>query len=284
MKIALVTDTHLSPRDTLLARNWAAVEAWIEAAGVDLMAHLGDITADGAGDGRELDHARALIAAGRDAVFLPGNHDIGDGPAEGGGGHERAMDPERLAHYRRVFGPDWWSLKVGAWQVVGLNAQLFGTGGEDEARQWAWLEETVRTGDGPLGVMSHKPLAPHGLPATETPTRYPLAEPRTRLMALLAERDLRFVMSGHTHQALSFTEGGVEHVWVPSCAFFIPDPMQKPVGDKRVAAMLLELGPEGHAFTPAEPPGLVRHDLFDLEHIYPEVAVRRARAGLPPRA
>ena len=274
MKIALVTDTHVSPRDEALAQNWRAVDRWIGAVGADLVVHLGDITADGAADPVELAHAHALVSRSeRDMLFLPGNHDIGDGPGERGAtGHEGALRPERLAEFRRIFGPDFWSLVAVGWQLVGLDAQLFGTGGDDEARQWAWLAEVLATGEGPLGVFCHKPLVPVGSASADALTRYPEAQARTRLMRLLGGRDLRFVASGHTHQGLSFTAGGTEHVWVPSCAFVIPDEVQARVGEKRVGAVLLELSRGGHRFAKAEPAGLRRHDLLDLAHIYPIVA------------
>jgi 3',5'-cyclic AMP phosphodiesterase CpdA len=279
MKIALVTDTHLSPRDCALADNWRAVDRWIGAAGADLVVHLGDISADGVAEVRELTHAHGLIAgSGRDVVFLPGNHDVGDGPGEAGAvSHEGPLRSERLADFRRVFGPDFWSLGAEGWQLLGLNAQLFGAGGEDEERQWAWLEAVLAKGQGPLGVFCHKPLVPVGPAAADALTRYPVAAARARLVALLAGRDLRFVASGHTHQTLRFAHGGAEHLWVPSCAFVIPDEIQPAVGEKRVGAVLLELSPDGHRFTLADPAGLRRHDLLDLADLYPVVAGWKAR-------
>ena len=274
MKIALVSDTHLSPRDTLLAENWRALERWIGAAAADLVVHLGDITADGVNDAAELAHARSLITcAGRDVLFLPGNHDIGDGPGERGAmSHEGPVRPERLADFRRLLGPDFWSLRVEGWQLIGLNAQLFGAGGQDEARQWGWLEEVLAHGAGPLGVFCHKPLVLAGPASNDALTRYPVAAARERLLALLASRELRFVASGHVHQDLRRVQDGVEHIWVPSGAFVIPDSRQPAVGEKRVGAILLELGAEGHAVTSLAPAGLTRHDLLDLAHIYPQVA------------
>jgi len=274
MKIALVTDTHLSPRDALLAENWRAVDRWIDAQGAELVVHLGDITADGVGDAAELVHARQLIArAGRDVLFLPGNHDIGDGPGDDGAvSHEGPVRPERLADFRRLFGPDFWSLDVEGWQLLGLNAQLFGAGGDEEGRQWAWLDEALARGAGPVGVFCHKPLALAEPAAARARTRYPIAPARAKLSARLARRDLRFVASGHVHQALGVVTDGVEHVWVPSCAFIMPDVVQAPVGEKRVGVVLLEIWPGGHRFSSGAPAGLVRHNLLDLTHIYPQVA------------
>ena len=275
MKIVLVADTHLSPRDTMLAQNWASVGHWLQSAKPDLVVHLGDITADGARHAAELSHARALVLeSGRDVLFLPGNHDVGDNPYDDIAPEER-VDPARLAEYRRIFGPDWWSVHVDGWQILGLNAQLLGTLSIDEAAQEAWLVEALAAGDGPLGVMIHKPL--HPVSMAGMPGRYPPDAARTRLLARLQTRDLRFVASGHTHQALSVRQDGTDHVWAPSTAFCFPEALQKTVGEKRVGAMILELDGGHHRFIAAAPLGLVRHNLLDLPHLYPGVVALRTR-------
>src|SRR5262245_23318971 len=123
MKIALVSDTHLTPRVASFGDNWAVVRAWIESTRPDLVINLGDITADGAERPEELDAARSAFAGLTPEVrFIPGNHDIGDNPLEPGGPTDHPLDLERLAHYRRLFGPDWWSVDCGVWQIVALNA------------------------------------------------------------------------------------------------------------------------------------------------------------------
>jgi 3',5'-cyclic AMP phosphodiesterase CpdA len=133
MRIAIVSDTHLTPRTPAFTGNWAVVAAWIDRAAPNLVVHLGDISADGVGDAEELDAAfTAFAGVGASMRFLPGNHDIGDNPLETGPSSEEPLDPERLTHYRRVFGPDWWAIEAGPWQLVGLNAQLFGTGSDEE--------------------------------------------------------------------------------------------------------------------------------------------------------
>ena len=256
MRIALVSDTHLSPNDALLEQNWRAVAAWIEALRPDLLVHLGDISANGAHDPAELAHARAVIAAPAcDVLFLPGNHDIGDA-----GAPDEPLESRSLAAYRRAFGPDRWSLQTAGWQLLGLNAQLLGDPGEEAQAQWAWLAESLAGSEAPLGVMSHKPLRPYG---PESPGRYPDPAARQRLLDMLRARDLRFVVSGHTHQSLGFRAAGARHVWAPSVAFVIPDAIQAPVGAKRVGAMLLELSPARFTLRSATPAGLARRDLFE---------------------
>ena len=231
MKLALVSDTHLTPRTAAFADNWRVVCAWVEATAPDLVVNLGDITADGAHDLRELELARpAFDGLQRETRFLPGNHDIGDNPIAPGAPNEHPLDLARLADYRRLFGPDRWSFDAGSWQVIGLNAQLLATGTDEEEEQFAWLGEQLRARRGPLGLMLHKPLFRNGSGDREAHVRYVPMLARRRLLASLAARDLRFVASGHAHQARALQVDGVEHIWAPSTAYCIPDVIQEPIG------------------------------------------------------
>jgi 3',5'-cyclic AMP phosphodiesterase CpdA len=280
MKLVLVSDTHLTPRTAAFGDNWAVVRAWIEAIAPDLVVNLGDITADGAHDPRELEAARTAFDGLRRAVrFLPGNHDIGDNPIEPGAPNDHPLDLQRLADYRRLFGPDRWSLVAGTWQIVGLNAQLFATGTDEEEEQFVWLEEQLRDRRGPLGVMLHKPLFRHGPSDTEAHVRYVPAVARRRLLASLAPRDLRFVASGHVHQARRLHVDRVEHVWAPSTAYCMPDAMQERIGEKMVGVLTLEVTDAGHRFETVTPPGLVRHNILDHPDLYPKLAELRATLG-----
>jgi 3',5'-cyclic AMP phosphodiesterase CpdA len=280
MKIAIVSDTHLTPRVTAFGENWAAVRAWIEAAAPDLVVNLGDISADGATHPDELDSARPAFAGLRSEMrFVPGNHDIGDNPLEPGGPTDHPVDLDRLAHYRRLFGPDWWSLDCGAWQIVALNAQLFATGTGAEAEQLAWLEERLGERRGPLGVLLHKPLFRNGPGDAEVHQRYVPARPRRRLLTALASRDLRFVASGHAHQARRLHVDGVEHVWAPSTAYCMPDGMQERVGEKIVGLVTIDLRGDGHRVETVVPAGLVRHNILDHPHTYAKLEGVKARLG-----
>ena len=280
MKLVLVSDTHLTPRTAAFGDNWGVVRAWIEAIAPDVVVNLGDITADGAHDPRELEAARtAFNGFLSDVRFLPGNHDIGDNPIEPGAPNDHPLDPHRLADYRRLFGPDRWSLVAGAWQIVGLNAQLFGTGSDAEDEQFVWLEEQLRNRQGPLGVMLHKPVFRNGPSDAEAHVRYVPLVPRRRLLASLASRDLRFVASGHVHQARRLHVDRVEHVWAPSTAYCMPDAMQERIGEKMVGVLTLEVTDAGHRFETVTPPGLVRHNILDHPDLYPKLAELRATLG-----
>lgn len=280
MKLVLVSDTHLTPRTEAFAENWAVVRAWIEVSAPDVVVNLGDITADGAHDPRELDAARAAFnGLSPDVRFIPGNHDIGDNPIAPGAPNDHPLDLHRLAEYRRLFGPDRWSLECGTWQIVALNAQLFGTDTDAEEEQFAWLDEHLGDRRGPLGVMLHKPLFRNGPSDTETHVRYVPIAPRRRLLATLASRDLRFVASGHVHQARRLHVDRAEHVWVPSTAYCMPDAMQERIGDKAVGVVTLEVTDDGHRFETVTPNGLLRHNLLDHPATYAKVAETRARLG-----
>jgi 3',5'-cyclic AMP phosphodiesterase CpdA len=280
MKLVLISDTHLTPRAAAYRDNWYIVAAWIEAIAPDLVVHLGDITADGAHDTRELESARLAFNRLRPLTrFLPGNHDVGDNPIAPGVPNAHPLDLARLADYRRLFGPDRWSFESGPWQVVGLNAQLFATDTDEEEKQFAWLEEHLRGRRGPLGVMLHKPLFRNGPGDTEAHVRYVPALTRGRLLAALATRDLRFVVSGHAHQARRLRVSGVEHVWAPSTAYCIPDAIQERIGEKIVGALTLELTDAGHRAEVVTPEGLVRHNILDHPAVYPELAGIKVTAG-----
>jgi hypothetical protein len=71
MRLALVSDTHLTPRSAVFTDNWRAISARIAEIAPDVRVHFGDITADGAHQPGELEHARATFAGLRRCGFSP---------------------------------------------------------------------------------------------------------------------------------------------------------------------------------------------------------------------
>lgn len=280
MKICLLTDTHLVEKHSVFNDNIEIVYDFIRADGFDAVIQLGDVTADGVTYPDQMDFAAATHAALTTPIrYIPGNHDIGDNPGVPGQALEKPLDLARLADFRHIFGPDYWSFETEDWQLLGLNSQLFGTGTEAEEAQFAWLAQTLDESEGALGVFSHKPLMPHDDPATP-PVRYIAEAPRQRLFEMLFRRELKFVASGHVHQRRRFVLDGVEHVWVPSASFCVPDALQSRVGEKVVGIMELELTGDGaYCFAAPVLEGLVRHNLLDREEIYPGVVALRERLG-----
>src|SRR5262249_4651177 len=123
--------------------------------------------------------------------YLPGNHDVGDNPPGPAVAPKQPLDRTRLGDFRAAFGLDYWVFDADPWRVVGLNAQLFGTEGSEEAAQWAWLTEVVAEVHGlPVILLLHKPLFQDS-PADEAPHhRYVPAAPRRRLFDLLSRVSL----------------------------------------------------------------------------------------------
>ncbi len=282
MQIALVSDTHFDTNDRLLVDNWLAVERWLKAAAPDLVIHLGDITAKGSREGVQLSFARDLLARSGFAIrCIPGNHDIGDCPTAIGLTPEEPLAPERLADYRRLFGPDRWCVEAGGWRLIGLNALLTATGLAEEAAQLDWLAQSLGEGNGPVGVFLHKPLFREDPDEDIVHVRYVARTARQRLLSILSGHDVRFVAAGHTHQIRSHRHAGIEHVWAPSTAFTVPDFRQERIGEKSVGVMMLNLNADSHDFNHIIPAGMTGYSLMDFPHIYPALIELRRQHGYP---
>ncbi len=278
MRIALVSDSHLAPDAAALNANWRAAAEFVATAAIDLTVHLGDITVDGADDPAQYQFVRQLCADWPSALrFLPGNHDIGDNPPAPGVPVDQLIDMERLARYRAAFGADYWCLDADNWRLIGLNAQLMGSGLPAETQQWEWLADTAsETAERPVVLMLHKPLCRSDL-ADKTPSiSYVPALARQRLLAAMAIMDVRIVLSGHRHQYLDRMIANTRHVWLPSTAFYLPDSIQDRLGEKVVGLGVLDLSDDRLRFDLVCPEGVVRHDILD-HPIYPEIEHVRAQ-------
>jgi len=257
MRIALLSDTHVSARAPECVANWYAARRAIERLRPDLTVHLGDITLDGQSDPDEVPFAAALATKWPTRLrFIPGNHDVGDGSGEA------PVDEELLERYQRYFGPDRWSVVADDWQLLGINAQLLGSGTAQEEAQWRWLESPAIAAAGARAsvLFLHRPL----LRAVGDPKRdgryVPPAAAR-RLLDGPLRATLRLAVSGHTHQYLDRIDAGVRHLWMPSSAFILPDRLQSRVGAKVVGIGVLAVNAEGMRFDLFCPDGMVRHDI-----------------------
>lgn len=288
MKIIVISDTHFTDSHTICNDNLNNIKKFIENNPVDLAIHLGDITADGATYPSQFTFAAASLKdLGAPIHFVPGNHDVGDNPIAPGRINDAPfhvddarITPERLGFYRSVIGPDYWSLDLEGWQIIGLNAQLFATETEAEAEQFSWLEDVLRKGTGSLGIVLHKPLFRNGHDDDEAHIRYVPAIPRRRLVDLLSGRELKFVLSGHVHQDRRLVVDGVEHIWVTSASFCMPDAMQERIGDKVVGVVTIDLANDGtHRFEKPLVDGLVTHNVVFHPEIDPRMTELRLKFG-----
>ena len=278
MRIVIVSDSHLAATAGAFNDNWRAARSFVAAANADLTIHLGDVTVDAPEHPEQLAHVQAISAGWPTAIrYLPGNHDIGDGPPGPGLPSQEPLRADRLEDFRRTLGPDYWAFQAEGWRLIGLNAQIFGTDTADETAQWSWLESELARSHGlPTLVFLHKPLF-QTMPADEKPhRRYVPIAPRRRLYDLLASEDLRAVISGHVHQYLDRRIDGVRYIWVPSTAYFMPDEVQERIGEKITGVGVLDLMPAALQFHLVCPEGLLRHSSFD-HPVYPRM-VEAARA------
>jgi hypothetical protein len=272
-RVILVSDTHLSASAPQAQANWDAVVSYVGACAPDLVIHLGDLSLDGAHDAVDLRHGRTqldrLPAPWR---AVPGNHDIGDNPWPGAPAGI-AVDAARQQRWLDIVGADHWSITVGGWIVLAINAQLLGSGLQAEAAQWSWLEEQVggHRGRQPVALITHKPVtATRTELAAAPPYRFWPQPAHDRLARLFGGAAPALVMSGHVHQYRVLRLDATEHLWVPTTWAVLPDHAQPVLGAKRCGIVSLTLGTE----TPAkqeliEPPGLEQFTLtIDLPDPY----------------
>ncbi len=281
-QVILVSDTHLSPTAPAAQSNWEAVLRAITAAAPDLVLHLGDLSLDGAHDPGDLEFGRRqldrLPAPWR---VVPGNHDVGDNPradwpeASGrpAGPADDAINMVRHERWTEVVGADRWSTATGGWTVLGVNAQLFGSGLAAEHGQWSWIEGEAQASSAgqPVVLVMHKPLTGQDAELARSPERrFVPARARHRLRRLFAGTRLALVLSGHVHQYRWLSLDGLDHLWVPTTWAVLPDEVQPVLGAKRCGIVSLTLdadAPPRHGLI--EPDGMVQQMLIrDLPDPY----------------
>src|SRR5262249_44982415 len=178
---------------------------------------------------------------------------------------DKRIDKARLARNRRHLGEDGGLLGAGGWALVGVNAQLLGSGLAGEIDQRIRLATLPSRAAGrPVALFIHKPLFDRSPDETQVTHRYVPPEPRERLRELLRGADLRLVASGHVHHQRRYRHGGVEHFWAPPTAFVIPDRRQPAIGYKRVGYIEYVLFPSHVVAMTVEAPELTNHDLDEF--------------------
>jgi 3',5'-cyclic AMP phosphodiesterase CpdA len=260
-RVIIVSDSHLSPLAAEAGRNWSAVVRHVDEVHPDLVVHVGDLSLDGQHHPDDLRHARReLDRLGVPWVAVPGNHDIGDNPVVGDDPDE-AVTVDRRSRWLEHVGDDHWVVELGAWRLLGLDAQLFGTGLDAESEQWDFLSAELTRSPRSI-LISHKPVtAADAELATAPAYRFVPAPGRGRLAERLDGGGVEVVVSGHVHQYRSFRHGSQRHVWAPTCWAVLPETMQASIGAKRCGILALEL-PDGGGDEPVlefvEPEGLAQ--------------------------
>ncbi len=247
MRILLITDSHLADIASDFVANWHAAARYAKRSAIDLTIHLGDISFDAINVHAQLQESRALVDAWPTPMrLIPGNHDIGDNPGTLDVPEREWLTNASRARYVALFGDDRWAIDADGWQLIAFDAQLFGSETSEEEEQWEWIANAFANASGkPIVVILHKPLFENLSTDSDHHMRYLPHTARDRLLAMIGQADVRLVVCGHAHQYLDRTIDGVRHVWLPSCAFIIPDLHQKRLGEKIVGVGLLELTRDG---------------------------------------
>jgi 3',5'-cyclic AMP phosphodiesterase CpdA len=250
MRIALIADTHLSPEAPHALAHWQAAARVVERAAPALTLHLGDLTRDGEQQLNDI-----VFAAGQledwptPLLVVPGNHDVGSGCGQ------QPLNAAARRRYQRWIGSPWWVRRLDGWRLIGLDAQLLGSGSEEEAAQWQWLQQQAAQlrRDERVALCLHRPL--RAQEARAPAHRYVPAAAAYALQQALGAA-LRLVISGHAHQALDCTVDGVRHLWVPSTAYVFADEQQPCIGRKQVGLGLLTLDGDDVAYELPPAPAL----------------------------
>lgn len=267
-RVLQISDTHLSRAKPQFASNWPPLRDWVRRQHADLVIHTGDLTVDGADQENDLrEGAELMRALGAPFVAVPGNHDVGEA-----GNRHQPVNAERLARWRRHFGPDWWSRDLGGWRLVGLDSMLFGSGDPEEARQMAWLRDTLAgAGARRIAWFTHRPLFIDD--PNEGDTGYWSVKPAQRapLLELIRRYDVAIVATGHLHKWNDTHFERCRYVWGPSSGFLVGPHNQPDLpGEKWLGALVYEFDGADASIRHADVPGLTNLWIDDVLHeVYP---------------
>jgi len=279
VRIALVADTHLSSRSPESVAEWHATRRAIQRIGVDLTLHLGAVTPGGPCCSDELRIAARLIGQWpTDMRCLVGNRNNGDGGCRTG-----LPDHWQRAWLRACqpsLGFDHWVLRAEGWLLLGIDAQILGSGCAKEQWFWRQLDDEV----GGLSATPRTAVFLHwpdgcGAQAATSSARAGWEDRRAHEVLLdgpLAT-SLKLVVSGHRTPVID-AAAGVQHLWlpptVPGRAEFGPHG----VNEKLVGVGLLELGRDEIGFDLWCPDGITRHrgGLLPIGRASSDVVVMRS--------
>lgn len=267
-RVLQISDTHLSLTKQHFQTNWEPLRDWVLRAHADLVVHTGDVTVDGADIEQDLRDVAVMMQSLQVRVLaVPGNHDVGDARNP-----HQPVNGERLARWRRHLGPDWWSHDLKAWRLIGLDAMLFDSGHPEEARQLAWLDETLATaGQRKLAWFLHRPLFIESPDEGDTGYWSVKPTPRAKLLDLIERHDVALVASGHLHKWHDRRVGGCRYVWGPSSGFLVgPDNQPDIPGEKLLGAVVYEFDGADVSIAFEDVPGLAALWIDDVIHeVYP---------------
>ena len=268
VRVVQISDTHLSGGKQHFAPNWQPLVAWVRAQSPDLIIHSGDVTVDGADVEEDMTFcAAALPALGAPVLCVPGNHDVGEAKSP-----HQLVNAERIARWRRHFGPDYWAHDIPGWRFCGLDSLLLGSGDPEEERQFSWLERALAGAEGRrVAWFLHQPLFLEDPAEGDTGYWGVKPAPRARLLDLARRHGVALIASGHLHKSHDRHLDGIRVIWAPSAAFVVGPELQPEMpGEKRLGAVLYEFRPDGFSGAIHEIDALRPFRIDDVLHeVYP---------------
>lgn len=191
---------------------------------------LGDLV-NKAGDPaqiREYQRISRKIDPSISVYHVAGNHDVGNEPT-----------PDSLAAYRKNFGRDYYSFRVGSVYGIVLNSTLIHSpknARSEYEEQDAWLKKELAAAKASQAqhilVFQHHPCFLKDVQEDDRYENIP-GERRLPLLALFHEHGVRYVFAGHTHKNVAAQDGQLQMV--------ATGPVGKPLGQDgsgiRIAAV-----------------------------------------------
>ena len=239
VRIAQVSDAHLSADKPFFTPNFHRIAQDIREGGFDFLLATGDLNLLGENSEEELAHGiREHAAIGPELLCVPGNHDVGNDPVRG----NNIATPQRVQAWNRHAGESAWVRDLPGWRLLGLDCQSL----EFHDAQWSVIAKAMGSlGTRRLALIQHMPLST-GTLADGQRVYWSLTPPmRQRLMGALGDQRPAVVISGHVHQWRDRIADGMRQVWAPSTAFILGDAFQATYGTKVVGWVEHSFHPDG---------------------------------------
>ena len=219
LRIVHVTDTHLSASHGYFIDNWRIFCEILAADPPDLVIHSGDVSFNGPAHEDDLAFARMQMdKLPCPWLIVPGNHDIGEAPRYSR--LDQPLNDERIAAWKRHFGPQFWLQDVGDWRIVGLDTALMGSDRPEELDQRAFLSNALETrGQRPVLLMMHMPPFVDKAEDPKPSTSSVVPEARAAFLETCGAGGVRAIACGHLHIHHQKEWGGIEIVWGPCTSF-----------------------------------------------------------------
>ncbi|MGI5401426.1 metallophosphoesterase family protein [Streptomyces sp. CA-135486] len=265
LRLVQISDTHLSRWDGPLRRNFCTLARFVnESLQPDLVVHAGDsVLSNPDSEEDYLAASELLRLIDAPMLLIPGNHDIGEP-------YERTwwtVTAERIARYRRHFGPAPWLKWFGDIALVGLNSQIFGTGLPEEDEQWQWLATIAQSvKDRAVVLFLHKSFWTGYCGSDGRQGAIDPAD-RERILDTLRAARLLGVSNGDVHRYRKTWHDECFELWGPSTAFLVhrEETEKLPAGLEQLGVVLFEFTGERVKATFQTTPGLEEVEVGGFE-------------------